>query len=144
MVTKPPHSLNLSANLGQALDERLAQLRIQITDRAEAIAKSDADPLVAAPVTVDISCLAAAIDEVTHGRNFVPERKPRFFELFPPFTCVCAVLCVIFAALGLAPVLIQKASGLTSSAQSFLDLAKIFAGAIVGSTSVALSSAKRR
>jgi len=145
MVTKPPHPATLSAHLNQSLDERLAQLRIQITNRAEEIAKLNVDS-PAGPVTVDLSSLAVAIDEVTHGPFFVPERKPRFFELFPPFTCVCAVLCVIFAALGLAPIIAPTKTGtLGTNTANFLDLAKIFAGAIVGSTSaITISAAKKR
>jgi hypothetical protein len=33
------------------------------------------------------------------------KRKTRFLDLFPPFTCLCAVLCFVFATLGLIALL---------------------------------------
>jgi hypothetical protein len=142
--TKPLPKVEISKNLSDSLDERIAQIRTEILQRAQHIAAiAEESPSDSIPIT--IGSLASAIDQLVSGQAPIPERRPNFFDYFPPFTCVCAILCVIFAVLGLAPLLSTKVSGLQNSAQGFLDLAKIFAGAIVGSTSsIALGSAKKK
>lgn len=82
---------------------------------------------------VDLEILAKAISEASEGKA----ASISFFDLFPPFTLVCAVLCILFGSLGLF--------GAASTTPGFLDIAKIFAGALVGSTaSVALTSDRMR
>jgi hypothetical protein len=63
------------------------------------------------------------------------ESKP-FFELFSPFTLICFALTLAFGGLGLS----SKDSKISSS---FLDIAKIFAGALVGSTTSNISKQVR-
>jgi len=149
MATKPSTPVILSPSLAASLDERLLQLKDQIAERAGEIANATVGPNATPLNPVDLSSLSMALDEATKGRqNLSEEGKPRFFELFPPFTCVCAVLCLAFATLGLLPLIAADpavAAKATASASGFLDIAKIFAGAIVGSTtSIALASSKAK
>ncbi|MCD4487248.1 hypothetical protein LQR31_22510 [Chromobacterium vaccinii] len=132
------------SSLEAALDDRLAMLRRQIRERAQEIssAESGGDPTAAG---MDISALGQAVDELLQGRS-VAER-PGFFDLFPPFTCVCALLCLAFASFGLLfPLFADSVAGAgkgSALVAGFLDIAKIFAGAIVGSTSSIVLSASR-
>jgi hypothetical protein len=130
MPKTQPRSLGLSANLDNVLVDHLALIKKQIIEKAQEIARPSASSATEGEsVEVDVASLKNAIDDVIKG-----ERKNRFFDLFPPFTVVCFVLCLAFGFLGFFP---KTAGG------GYLDVAKIFAGAIVGSTSVALSRAKR-
>ncbi|MBX9298674.1 hypothetical protein [Chromobacterium piscinae] len=119
-------------------------LKQQIRDRAGEIARyrSEDD---AAGVQVDVGSLGLAVDELLQGRS-VAER-PGFFDLFPPFTCVCALLCLAFAGFGLLfPLFADSVAGAgkgSALVAGFLDIAKIFAGAIVGSTSSVVLAASR-
>lgn len=151
MDTKRFASSDLSKNLNASLDDHLAKLKEQIADRAYALASASTDSPVTSEgegVHVDLSILAKAIDEVTKGRFTPLEHRTRFFDLFPPFTCVCALLCLAFATLGLLPLVATDsnvAAKVGGQASGFLDIAKIFAGAIVGSTtSIALSSSRAK
>ncbi len=147
MASKSNISVNLSASLKASLDEHLAQLREQIAGRADEIANADAGPGSGAPRPVDLSSLAKALDETVKGGQANVDGKLHFFELFPPFTCVCAVLCLAFATLGLMPLFADPAVAAKAAASTsgFLDIAKIFAGAIVGSTtSVVLAASKAK
>jgi len=151
MDTKRIVSPELSKNLNASLDEHLAKLKGQIADRAYDLASASTDSSATSEgeaVRVDFSSLAKAIDEVTKGQVTPLEHRTRFFDLFPPFTCVCAVLCLAFATLGLLPLVATDptvAAKVGGQASGFLDIAKIFAGAIVGSTtSIALSSARAK
>ena len=154
MATKSTVSKELSANLNASLDEHLAKLKKQIADRAYDLAGASTDASEASEASegemkcVDIPSLAKAIGEVTKEQGNPPEHGTRFFDLFPPFTCVCAGLCLAFATLGLLPLVATDpnvASKAGGQASGFLDIAKIFAGAIVGSTtSIALSSSRAK
>ncbi|MBA8735313.1 hypothetical protein [Chromobacterium violaceum] len=124
------------ANLEKTLDERMEALRRQIARRAAEIAGESGEP-------VGIDSLGLAMDETLHGRK---TSRPGFFELFPPFTCVCAALCLAFVAFGLLFPLLDPIPGGGKSSElvvGFLDIAKIFAGAIVGSTSSVVIAASR-
>ncbi|AXE33824.1 hypothetical protein [Chromobacterium phragmitis] len=125
-----------SVSLEKALDERMEALRRQVERRAEEIAGEGGGP-------VDVASLGLALDEALNGRQ---RWRAGFFELFPPFTCVCAALCLAFAAFGLLFPLLDPIPGEGKSSAlvaGFLDIAKIFAGAIVGSTSSVVISAAR-
>ena len=147
MTTRSSVSVSLSPSLKASLDDHLARVRDQIADRADEIANATSGPGESTQNSVDLSSLAKAIDEMIKGQQNPSEGKLRFFDLFPPFTCVCAVLCLAFATLGLLPLFADQAvaAKATASASGFLDIAKIFAGAIVGSTtSIALGSSKAK
>lgn len=138
---------NLSA-LSNALDEHLVRLRQSILDRAHELSQATLTPADSADGNPDTSPtlqqLNQACSEVILGK-ITPTGHP-IFQYFPPFTIVCTFLCLSFAILGVwamsgtsAPNELAKASG------GFLDIAKIFAGAIVGSTaSTVLASARGR
>ncbi|HEY1767377.1 MAG TPA: hypothetical protein VGG26_06960 [Terracidiphilus sp.] len=146
--------LNLSPGLTSSLDEQIQKLRGQIVERAYARAEErDATQASAASnaasVTIDVSLqdISAAFDEAT-GQSEVKERRISFFDIFTPFTCICLLLCGVFGFLGLLALRSDpKLPGLSAQASGFLDVAKIFAGALVGSTSstalVAIKSRKR-
>ena len=137
----------IASNLKGSLDDHLSALREQITARAEEIANAGPPSPDGMKNPVDLPSLNQAILEIIKGHVPSAQVGLRFFDLFPPFTCVCAVLCLAFAALGLMPLYAdsQVVTKAGSSITGFLDIAKIFAGAIVGSTtSVALGSIRSR
>ena len=139
----------LSANLGAVLDEHLEDMKSRIAERALEIANGRGNQVDEEISPADLSSLNQAIEELVNGR-FSPnaiEQKFRLFDWFPPFTIVCAILCLSFATLGLFPLLTssENVAKMGSVTSSFLDIAKIFAGAIVGSTSsVALKATRSR
>lgn len=141
----------LSPHFQSALNEQMSQMRAQIEEQAIQIARQ-ANTGSEAEAKVSLSDLAAALETVTTGGRPPATRVERFFDYFPPFTCICALLCIGFAWLGLSP--LTKATGvdpkvaekLVLTSTGFLDIAKIFAGAIVGSatTAIAVRAAKRK
>lgn len=152
MATKSPSlSLPLSADLSAALDDELAKVRNEVINRSSAIAHDRAtlsmvpsmgqSPIGA--VAISLQDVSAALDEAT-GRTI--QVDPNFFDYFPPFTCLCFVLCLLFGCLGLYALRGQTTTGpesrLAQSASGYLDVAKIFAGAIVGSTTSTVLKAK--
>lgn len=151
MTTSQNTNMGLSCNLKETLEEHLESIKKKIADRALDIASSKTPGESAKSVEkpkVSISDLAQAIDEMTHAYPVQKEQKMQFFDLFPPFTCICAILCLAFAVLGLLPLLITDEKLVikaTTQTSGFLDIAKIFAGAIVGSTtSIALRAARAK
>ncbi|MGA2807049.1 MAG: hypothetical protein ABSE87_02890 [Terracidiphilus sp.] len=128
----------LSPHLQGSLDEKIASLKDQISERARGLALERAKSQTGAKKqqgpAVDVSDLSQAIDEALCG-DAAPARKPTFFDLFSPFTCLCFLLCVTFGGLGLfARTGSGAPSGGAAPTQGFLDIAKIFAGALAGST----------
>ena len=139
--TVQPRSPKLPQALSDALDEKLRNLRNDIALRADELANPDNS---VTPKAIDIEDVAAAIGDLVRGSGrFAPTRVERFFEIFSPFTCVCALLCLAFAWLGFYS-LSPSGSNLKQAAEPFLDIAKIFAGAIVGSTSTAIVARRRK
>lgn len=140
-------ALGFSAHLNGSLDEQLTKLRIHIVDRSLALAQqrilsnsaAEAVEVENAPMEVSLEDVAEAFKEAI-GRRSTPEPNSSFFDLFPPFTCLSFLLCLVFGALGLASKTKELAPG-------FLDVAKIFAGALVGSTAsniITATKAKKR
>jgi hypothetical protein len=68
----------------------------------------------------------------------VPVRAKGFSEMFPPFAVVAAVLAVVSLTISIFPFLLGNAAG---SAGSFMDLAKLMIGALVGSVGARSSAA---
>ena len=133
----------LSPSLAGSLEDEIQKLKRKIIDGAcERAAQRTAPPDDGQAATtgtvsggVTLQDLAAAIDEATGNRALratPPTFFESFFERFPPFACICFILCLLFGGLGL-----MAAGGgkLANSTSGFLDVAKIFAGALVGSTS---------
>jgi len=143
----PSGSQGLSPHLQGSLDEKIANLKDQIADRARGLAlertKSQTGGKKQPDGAVDVSDLSQAIDEALCN-NALPARRTTFFDLFSPFTCLCFLLCLTFGGFGLfarsgAP------GGGAAPTQGFLDIAKIFAGALAGSTvSAPLKSLKSK
>ncbi len=123
-MPRPGTEEGLSSKMDAALEERLAKLKVQIASRAQQIAGDQIQP--------DLEDISRAFGEATKG-----ESKNGFFDLFSPFTLVCAVLCLAFGALSFV-------RSVQSSSAAFLDIAKIFAGAIVGSTTTSALTRVRR
>jgi hypothetical protein len=123
----------------KSLDQHLQDIREKIIKRAESLPTEGE--------AVDFSHVAQAISEYAPGRELPkvePEKGLRFFlALFPPFILLSGILTVVFGVLGLVTL------GSESVKQSpigpgFLDIAKIFAGAMVGSASGNITSSLKR
>jgi hypothetical protein len=149
MPTQKPSSIEgLSPVLVSALDEYLLRVRVQIADDAYAysLARQSQAPEGEASeghVQASLKDLSRAMDHFT-GSDQPPLRASkvdRFFEFFPPFTCICALLSLAFAVLGLWA--LRGGDAKAAIAAGFLDIAKIFAGAIVGSSASKLISASK-
>ncbi len=132
----------ISPKLEAALGDEMVRLRKRVEARARqfALERAIALPAEETPVgekappapPVLLNDLTLALDE-TLGKRTVAAPKTSFFDLFPPFTCLCFLLCLIFGGFGM-----HNAGARDTG---FLDIAKIFAGALVGSTtSTAIST----
>jgi hypothetical protein len=126
------------------------QIQQDIARRYEA-QKAQAD----AGTTDKIVWLGACMDYVMSKRLVVVEKEPNWFAAnISGFMAIAAVMTVLFGFLGLwglgAVSLSEKAAGGNkldaSIAQSFLEIAKIFAGALVGAagTAGAVALSKRK
>jgi hypothetical protein len=124
MVTK---NKKLSDSLSSALDLHFEVLKKSIEEKVSELA-NDKEP--------NIRDLNEAVDFYTAGNPKIEEQKPSKYEVFfsyiSPFTILCAFLAIAFALLGLVN---GAGSSLKGAQPGFLDISKIFAGAIVGSTS---------
>jgi hypothetical protein len=136
----------LTPSLKGSLDDELAGLRNKIAARALELAQersllsTGTSPPEDAPLEISLQDLNQAMEEEV-GKRPVPPRKTSFFDLFPPFTCICCFLCLVFGWLGLY----GEKGGDKQAIQGFLDVSKIFAGALVGSTaSIAMKSPRSR
>ena len=158
MVSKKVTQLNLSASAQAVLDEDIDRLRQRVIDRASKLAEksglvqsseSDVSPITPANVSRAFMAEAGNVADWWDG----------FFGYFPPFLIVCTILCIAFALLGFkgTPTDDALASGISGAASAakhgavsqstlagFLDIAKIFAGAIVGSASGAVAAKLRK
>ena len=129
-----------------ALQNHLIIVREKILTRADIIASE-------AKEDINIIHMADAINEYAPGKQIsqlseLPLKKgwlEGFFGYVPPVACLSAILAFAFAALGLWALLGSSAveSALGKQSSGFLDIAKIFAGAIVGSATAAVASGAR-
>ena len=141
--------------LDEAISDHLARLRRTIVHRAEELALQDVrrSSWSDAPGTDDaleispIQCLRA-IEEIAPG-TLDPSSataKVNFWEAFlesvSPVTLICAILTIAFASFGL--IIIHKEGKGDINPTAYLDIAKIFAGAIVGSASAAMVHTAKR
>jgi hypothetical protein len=144
---EPKPDTVLSGGFDQVLTEHLAQIRAAIIARAEELAEEErGEDSPMKPAIRPIHYLKA-IDELAPGREFDPAALKqsglwhRFLDSVSPITLIASLLTIVFAAFGLWAVS-SDPKGINGAA--YLDIAKIFAGAIVGSASVAASSTIRR
>ena len=126
--------------LEKVLDEHLVKVKEKILNKAKEIASQDQEDL-------SVTHLATAINEYAPGNpsiaaNVIKDRR-RFFDYVPPVTVLSAILAFAFAGLGLWA-LLGKPEVRELGSQGFLDIAKIFAGAIVGSASAVVASSTRQ
>lgn len=133
---------DISANLNEVLEEELARIRATVETKARvlSLARADFDRAdddlddESSPVpAVQMEDLSRALQETLGKAGTVPP-KAAFFDLFPPFSCLCFLMCLIFGGFGLFR---------TGDKGGFLDIAKIFAGALVGSTTSTVIGAAR-
>jgi hypothetical protein len=144
----------LSDALEGSLSEYLESTRVRIVERATEIASMPPTPTAEdasgpAIVKVEIIHLAKAIEEVTpgFGGSLVSSRVGFFDRIsggLTSFTGVSAILAILFSILGLCALLVPAAKDLKGQSQAFLDVAKIFAGAVVGSAGVTVVSRGRK
>src|SRR5262245_39323842 len=126
--------------LEQALSDHMLKIRKKILSRAQQIASDTKDEL-------SVTHLAAAIGEYAPGMQLVASgdgaTRKWFIDYVPPVAFLSAVLAVAFAALGLWAIIGQPDVKTGLGGQGFLDIAKIFAGAIVGSATAVVASGGR-
>ena len=131
-------NLDTEAAFASVLEKHLSDIKTKISAEAKALAGEQEPTLLHLARAVE---LFAPGDEIYS--SFAAAKKT-FLDYIPPVTILSAILTFSFAALGLWAILggspeTQKAL----SGQGFLDIAKIFAGAIVGSATSAAASSLR-
>jgi len=138
----PPASQD---NLEACLDEYLNRIKECIRQRATELTEPSFPGNAQSHSSFGLQELTQAIDEFAPG---VPVQIGRekwhnvLFQYFPPFTILCFLLAIIFGYLGFSA---WSKDPNHSVGSGFLDIAKIFAGAIVGSTSAtAISNLSRK
>lgn len=147
----------MSEALKTVLSDHLEKLRTRILQRATEIASesrrstSEEESAIAksGQVEIDLPHLTKALREIEPG--FDPDSAPQgigrqISDAMRSFTAALAIMAIIFAVLGLFALQSNSpaAKGLKNQSDAFLDVAKIFAGAIVGSTGAAVGSRIRR
>jgi hypothetical protein len=129
----------LPQELKQSLQHHMDQVRDKIAKRAIEIFKQDEQ----ATQQITVIHLSEAIKEYAPGRQVplaVPTQRSRL-ESLSSVPIISTILAVVFGGLGLLAILSGTADKI--GGQAYLDISKIFAGAIVGSASVAASTAFR-
>lgn len=129
----------------QFVDEHLQGVRKRILQAAKKSAKNDSTD---GEETLWAPHIAKAIAEYAPGKPFKgeikdvkPQKKPLFSWNVSPVTGISASLAIVFAGFGLWATLgTQNKIG----GESYLDIAKIFAGAIVGSTTATAVAANKQ
>lgn len=128
--------------LQKSLDDHLRRVREKIVQKAEDLASDDEQE------EVGISHLAKAIEQYAPSheipRSELVEARDGFLAHFPPLAVLSSMLAIAFAALGLWATLGSAEVKANLGGQGFLDIAKIFAGAIVGSATATISSSLKR
>lgn len=126
----------LSNTLEAVLNEHLQNVKNLIVTRAAELTQEGMQNLEIknANLPITVKHLNRAIEEYAPGEIIEIAPKSfwsRFWEAITPFTLVCLIMTIVFAAFG--AIYGESKEG----AKSFIDIAKIFAGVIVGSTSAA-------
>lgn len=140
---------SLPEPLEACLRKHLDTVKVAIASRARELASSasSADSAATEP-PVSIVHLSQAIREYAPGEMLPApySSKPDklgFLDYFPPFTLMCAGLAFAFGVFGI--IALARNGAVKDLGGGFVDIAKVFAGAIVGSTSaIALGTSARR
>jgi hypothetical protein len=125
----------LSETLSSALGDYLTTVRSRILDRATEIASTSQVPKDHPDrVALELVHLSKAIEDIAPSEPRLTDIgfPGRILDWLTSFTGVAAMLAIAFAVLGLVPSLASKGG---DGGKAFLDIAKIFAGAVVGSAS---------
>lgn len=123
----------LSAAMRNELDLYLHSLRTAIIRRAREL--TDEKNRGQLSSEIGLRELVAAMDTMNSQPSSEIEKEkriwPGFFTIFSPLTIVSVFLTFVFGAFGVYAI---RSNLAVTNADSFLDIAKIFAGAIVGSS----------
>jgi hypothetical protein len=131
-----------------ALQEHLSDVKKQIKKRAIELAMEDQQQK---DQKVGLKYMTSALNEFAPGHK-VPKTQPglieRFFTIFSPLTVISTVLAIVFGVLGLwgsgAFGKINPDAAKLLEPKAYLDIAKIFAGAIVGSATASAISERKK
>jgi hypothetical protein len=125
-----PSSERMNETASRFLDDQLDFVKEKITAEAWRLAESDGRDTIRSKDVAEVYKRFAPGNEIHTEKEGV---LVRLGSVISPITIISAILAIFFGALGA-----------WRGSQSALDLAKIFAGAIVGSTGAAVPSAIKR
>ena len=134
--------IELTEELQSSLDEHSNRIKVLITRKAGELAAQEYHEEGEKP-QITVLHLAKAIEAYSPGRELsqsVNAQKDagRFYDRLPPITIISAILAIAFGVIGVVAIKYGQQTGIDG--KGFIDIAKIFAGAIVGSaTTVAVS-----
>lgn len=131
----------LSPGAHAFLDDHLAKIRERIIEEAARQAGGSPDGAIEPMVVAEAAKSFAPGGLVPLGAKRVSTMQ-RLLEPVSGLTLVCAVLAIIFGLLGLWA---NSGAGAANAANTsgWLDVAKVFAGAVVGSTGAGVVSSVR-
>ena len=130
----------LPKELESSLEREMNRLKQQIREQTLKFAKETTGK----KDDVSMRELSHAFDQLISGQ----ERPVKFIYRVPPVTWISTVLALMFGILGViainvAPDGIQDNKGFLELGKGLVEIAKIFAGAIVGSATAAASMGNR-
>lgn len=124
---------SINPSLLLMVDEHLQEVKAKILEKARDLSRveNDTDTISPSQLLEAINCYAPGkcLDEIILVEKGFAQR---FFEWFPPLTVACCFLTIFFGWFGVYA--LSSGTGIQNG-NNFIDIAKIFAGAIVGSTS---------
>jgi hypothetical protein len=128
------------SNIDRALDDHMEFLKTKIKREASSIAQSKDQNVGLSDIAEAVSRYAPGVPISTDRRKDDISFRRRFGAALTPVTVVSAFLAVVFGGIGLAIVLWGGDNGSVQYSQGAFDIAKIFAGAIVGSTGASIAT----
>lgn len=120
-------------HLNAYLDDQLAIVRSLIINEARSLAKRSNRE------TLEPNDIAEAATQFAPGKRFPGEPKfwQRIASSISAITLISAVLAIVFGVIG------AFAGSQPANASGYFDIAKLFAGAIVGSSGANIAAARR-
>jgi len=134
--------IELPEDLQSSLDQHSKRIQALIKRKASELAAQE-DLGVEEKPEITVLHLAEAIKTYAPGTEMphlkgVQKESSRFYERLPPITLISAILAIVFGIIGVVAIRYGQAADIDG--KGFIDIAKIFAGAIVGSaTTVAVT-----
>ena len=143
-ATSPENTM--PEELENSLEQHMALMKQKVRERAHGLAAADAGQ--EGRPEVDLLHLSEAIKAVSATQQ-TENASPGFLSLVPPVTWVTAILAIVFGIFGIwamatAPVGADDSKGFLDLGKGLIEIAKIFAGAIVGSATAAVTMGKCR